>query len=169
MSKPENPTDPSDVFNQSDQSRTTVIIGVGNQLRGDDAAGIEVIRLLRSKPPQNCLLIDAGSTPENYLGPVCHANPELIIIVDAAEMDETPGTIRELDPGMLEWRSLHTHSSNLSLLISYLRQETTAEISMIGIQPAQRELGAPLSSEVKRAVDTLVLRLADNAQLSDTL
>src|SRR5436190_753858 len=74
------------------------ILGVGNQFRSDDAAGVLVARALASREcaleTEHLLIIEAGHAPENTTGELRRFAPDLVLIVDAAEMGETPGTIK---------------------------------------------------------------------------
>jgi hydrogenase 3 maturation protease len=138
---------------------STVIVGIGNLLRGDDGAGVAVVRRLRARGRTQARLIEAGTAPENYLGPITQAQPAAVIIVDAADMGRAPGTIADVDVDESGWPSLSTHAPSLQPLVAYLRAETGARVRLIGIQPAARALDAPLSPEVEAAVGRLVQAL----------
>jgi hydrogenase 3 maturation protease len=64
------------------------VVGVGNELNGDDAAGISVARNLWAdrEIPACCFKIETGSLPENASGPLRRFHPDLVIFVDAAEI-----------------------------------------------------------------------------------
>jgi len=128
-------------------------------LRGDDAAGIEVIRLLKKRKKTNAVLIDAGTVPENYLNKISETNPDIIILIDAADMQQPPGTVLELSPEDLGCFSFSTHSGSLSLVIDYLKQETKADIRLIGIQPGKRDVGAEMTKQVRNAINQLLPEL----------
>jgi len=128
-------------------------------LRGDDAAGVEVIRLLKERKKTNAVLIDAGTVPENYLNKISETNPDIIILIDAADMQQPPGTVLELSPEDLGCFSFSTHSGSLSLVIDYLKQETKADIRLIGIQPGKRDVGAEMTKQVRNAINQLLPEL----------
>ncbi|HBE13024.1 MAG TPA: hydrogenase maturation protease, partial [Clostridiales bacterium] len=74
------------------------ILGVGSELRADDAAGMYLIALLSSSLQDEPVLLIGGSTaPENFTGVIKDYSPDVLLIVDAAHMDATPGEIRILD------------------------------------------------------------------------
>ena len=60
----------------------TVIVGMGNPLRGDDGFGPALIERLRGKVSATC--IDAGIAPENYVGRIVKETPDTILLVDVA-------------------------------------------------------------------------------------
>ena len=134
----------------------TVVVGVGNVLRGDDGAGVEVVRCLRVRGNLTAELIDAGSVPENYLGPITRSRPALVIIIDAADMGCPPGTVREVDSETADWPAFSTHSASLTPLVEFVRSECDARVRVIGVQPHTRELGAHMSPAVIAAVNRVV-------------
>ena len=136
---------------------------MGQELNGDDAAGVLAARALskrqragssdaRRTVPFSLLVIEAAHAPENCLGAIRRFAPDLVILVDAAEMGDPPGTIRWLD-----WRDAgslgtSTHTLSLHMMAKYLAAELTCGIGVIGIQPHDTSLGAPVSPAVRRAI-----------------
>jgi len=136
------------------------ILGVGQALRGDDGVGLAVVRGLRPYTHPNLLLIEAAHAPENCTSQVRCFAPDLVLLVDAAQMDAPPGTIR-----WLEWRncdgvSASTHTMPLSLLGEYFTAVLHCEVALIGIQPASLALGEALSPEATNAAAQVVDALA---------
>lgn len=138
------------------------VVGVGHELNGDDAAGIAVARSLAGLPaPHNRLLvIDAGPAPENTTGLLRRFGPDLVLLVDAAQMGEPPGAIRWLDWRETDGISASTHTLPLHLLARYLVTELGCDVALLGIQPAANTLDAPLSPAVSRAVASIVADLS---------
>ncbi|HQN05393.1 MAG TPA: hydrogenase maturation protease, partial [Anaerolineaceae bacterium] len=62
-----------------------VILGVGNELRGDDAAGVLAVRKLLKKKEKldDVLIIEGAQAPENFTSVIRRFNPHLILIIDA--------------------------------------------------------------------------------------
>ena len=84
-----------------------------------------------------------------------------MIIVDAADMGEPPGTVRVLDPADAEGASFATHGLPLSVLAGYLADEIGCVVVLVGIQPASLAFGEGLSAEVARAVDEVAAMLSE--------
>jgi hydrogenase 3 maturation protease len=139
------------------------ILGIGNELNGDDAAGVFVVRRLKegfareitSHDPERFLLIEAGLAPESFTGPIRRFGPDLVLMVDAASMGEAPGAIAVLD-----WRDStgfgpSTHLQPPSTLAEYLMGELNCGVVLMGIQPDTLDFDAPLSGPVRRAVKEL--------------
>ena len=77
--------DKGQIFEQLNELRgsKTVLVGVGNTLKGDDGAGPLLCRELTGKICAE--LINAGTVPENYIQPIIHKKPQNLIIIDAVE------------------------------------------------------------------------------------
>ena len=133
------------------------IIGIGNLFRSDDAAGILVARALAQRKcaadTNHVLIIEAGSAPENRTGELRRFDPDLVLIIDAAEMGETPGAIRWISEEEIDGMSASTHSLPLSMLIHYLKLELNCDVRLLGIQAVSNEVGEEVNTEVLRAID----------------
>jgi hydrogenase 3 maturation protease len=66
------------------------VVGVGHELRGDDAAGVIAARLLKAVLADDdpVLVVEGGSAPENHTGPLRRFAPDLVLLVDTAQMGE---------------------------------------------------------------------------------
>lgn len=135
-----------------------VLLGVGNRIRGDDAAGPKLIEILEKRLPdkgKEIFLFDGGELPENYLIPIANLKPNLVIIVDAVDFGSRPGTIRLFPIRQIPQDSFSTHRLSLRFLGSYLEKETQAKIYLLGIQPKSIKLEEKLSPEVKKTLRDL--------------
>jgi hydrogenase 3 maturation protease len=146
----------------NDPHCNVAILGVGQRLNGDDAAGIAVANALHPlvAVDPRALVIDAGPAPENCTGTLRKFQPALVIIVDAAQMDLQPGEVRWLD-----WRDTHglsasTHTLPLHMLAKFLTLDLGCEVALIGIQPAYNTVDAPLSEPVQQTVTEIVRDLS---------
>ncbi|MDD5503624.1 MAG: hydrogenase maturation peptidase HycI [Candidatus Thermoplasmatota archaeon] len=138
-----------------------VLMGVGNDMRGDDAAGVEIARALAGTPDWDAL--DCGTVPEDFTGIVRREKPESIVLADAAEIGLAPGQIRRIPKEKMSVLCLTTHNLPLSVLIEYLEEIVGAgNVHLIGIQPKELRLGAPMSKEVENAAKNLVKILKEN-------
>ncbi|MBF0511007.1 MAG: hydrogenase maturation protease [Candidatus Omnitrophica bacterium] len=132
-----------------------VIVGIGNPLRSDDGAGVELVRRLSGQIDAVC--IDAGTSPENYLGKISKLNPDVVLFIDAVDLNQKPGTYRVLEKEDLLQRGFSTHDISPKILIEQLRAySTNLKIYMLGIQPQSLEFGTGLSLSVEKTVDELV-------------
>ena len=130
-------------------------MGVGNELNGDDAAGVAVVRAAKRclRPVETVQWIEAGPTPESFSGPVCRFKPDLLLVIDAAQLDLRPGQIAWIRLEEIDGVSAFTHGLPLSLLAQYIMAQTGCQFGMLGIQAQQTEFGQPVSPAVVRAVE----------------
>jgi len=139
------------------------VLGVGNELNGDDGAGVRVVRALAARlaTAPGLLLIDGGVAPENFTGPLRRFRPDLIVEIDAAHQDQPPGTIAWIDWREADGMSASTHTLPPSVLATYLTADLGCQMALIGVQPASLEMGQPLSPAVAAAVDRLAAQMAE--------
>lgn len=131
-----------------------LILGIGNPLRGDDGFGPELILRIRGIPV-HC--IDAGTTPENYLGPVARMKPKLVLVADAADMGGNPGDAALLGRDEIEQiGGFSTHTMSPALFMQQLEDLCGARILMLAVQPASTAFGQGLSREVEACLQELV-------------
>jgi hydrogenase 3 maturation protease len=143
---------------QSNGRPRVAILGVGQELRGDDALGLVAVRrMAQALPnPAELLLIEAGPVPENFCDPLVRFQPDLVLVIDAASMGQAPGTIAWIEAHQAGGCGFSTHSLPLELWLAYLAAEAGCETAILGIQPLDLALGAPLSRVASRAVTALV-------------
>jgi hydrogenase 3 maturation protease len=132
------------------------VVGIGSELRGDDAAGLALARELGAHLPagfdERLLLIEGGSAPENASGALRRFRPDLVLMLDAAQLGAEPGAVRWLAASQADGFSASTHSLPLHMLAAYLEAELGCAVALLGIQPAALSFDAPLSPPVKDAV-----------------
>ena len=120
-------------LSRPDRPTRIAVVGVGNELYGDDAIGVYIARRLSAS--SNLLVVDACPVPERCTGPLRRFTPDLVILVDAVSMSQPPGTIRYF----AEWHAADsapaTHSLPLDLLRVYLHAELGCNVTLLGIQP----------------------------------
>jgi len=134
-----------------------LLAGIGNRLRGDDAAGLLVISRLKRKRIKNAILLDCGTIPENFTGIIKRLNPTHIIFFDAVEMGKGPGTYAVIDEEEICGGSISTHRQSLRILFRILREGIPdVKIMLIGVQPKSTEFGKRLSRPVDKGVKSIV-------------
>jgi hydrogenase 3 maturation protease len=129
-------------------------------MRYDDAAGVLVARALSHRqgaaPTDRVLIIEAGQAPENRTGELRRFSPDLVLIIDAADMREKPGTIQWVPEESIDGVSASTHSLPLSMLARYLVLELSCTVKLLGIQLDSNDVGERVSANVLQAVDEIV-------------
>jgi len=125
------------------------ILGIGNRLRNDDAAGSIFAEGFRAL---GWISIDSEVMPDSFTGMIRRHNPELLVIVDTCSMDTVPGTIMRVSPDRIADDILYRAGGlPIPVLIRYLN-EFVPEIIFIGIQPENTDFGEKISPEVRRSL-----------------
>ena len=131
-----------------------IILGIGNTLRSDDAAGSVLASRLQGKIPFT--VYDTGANPENYLEKIVKERPDNLVIIDAADFGGKPGEFRVLEAEDLKTVNLFsTHNTSVELLTNYLQSQIKVDIIILIIQPKSIAFGDQLSPEVAGAINKL--------------
>ncbi|MGC8779368.1 MAG: hydrogenase maturation protease [Anaerolineae bacterium] len=144
--------------------RSTLILGLGNPLQGDDGVGCRVIEALEARElPPDVEVLDGG-TPGVGLIHLLEGRRRAILI-DAAEMGRPPGTIARFRPeevvltGAAGRFSLHRSAVADALALAAALNLPLPEIVFYGVQPGRVGWGEGLSDEVAAAIPRLVERI----------
>jgi hydrogenase maturation protease len=139
----------------------TLILGVGNLLVSDDGVGVRVVERLATAYdlPEGVQTLDGGTLGLDllyYLQGVEH-----LLIIDALEMDEEPGTLRRMQgddvPAFLSARMSPHHIGVPDMLaVAKLMDLYPQHVVLWGVQPGSLEMGLELSPAVANQVDVLV-------------
>jgi hydrogenase 3 maturation protease len=150
--------------NKAEKPVRLAVLGIGHELCGDDAVGVRLAGLLRplAAGKEHLLVIEAGPAPENFTGPLRRFQPDLVLLVDAAQMDGRPGAIGWLDLQSIGGISASSHTLPLHILVSYLVSELGCQVALIGIQPEQTFADEPLTASVQAAARLVVQALTES-------
>ncbi|HBA91091.1 MAG TPA: hypothetical protein DCZ08_04755 [Anaerolineaceae bacterium] len=145
----------------SGQLPRVAFVGIGNEFNADDCVGPLIARKLAAKlkPRENVLILDAGTAPENFSGTLRKFQPDLVVLIDAVDMEQPVGTIAWLPWDAVEGMDAFTHGLPPSVLGAYLRQELGCEVGILGIQPASLTFDQPPAREVIASVTRMMGRI----------
>ena len=132
------------------------IMGIGNFDRADDQSGLAVIEKLEKETfPDTIKIINAGPVPEAFTGVIKKFVPDILLVVDAAMMDEEPGVIRAFSESDIDDAYMVTpHKVSMTMYMQYLRHYLKDITGLfIGIQPLSLTYMEEMSQEVKESVD----------------
>jgi hydrogenase maturation protease len=136
------------------------VIGIGQSLRGDDAAGLEAVRRWQEQFPETAnrpeVQIEASELPGLALIEMLN-DVDAAILVDAVQSSAKPGTIHRLSEEELaaftsESKSAHGWGVAETLRMRSQLTDAKVNIHIIGIEAEHMELGAGLSKAVKEAI-----------------
>lgn len=127
------------------------ILCVGSPSRGDDIFGPLVARQIIGRV--NAQVIDGENVPENYLGKIAKADPDTVLLIDAAHFSGQPGQLRLFNPANLDESSFSTHSASLRLIEEYFQAECNSKVLLLAAQPGSVRFGEKPSPQITHAAD----------------
>jgi hydrogenase maturation protease len=138
----------------------TVVIGIGNPDRGDDAAGLAVARRLAARRPAGVTVVEAGGGACGLLD--AWRGGDAVVVVDATSGAGRPGSVHRYEVGRRPlpsaFRHASTHSLGLAAAVELARAlgELPRRLVVVGLEGRDFEPGAPLSAEVEQALEAAV-------------
>jgi hydrogenase 3 maturation protease len=111
------------------------IVGIGDELSAFDRLGMLAAEAIERQGIPGIMVLYAGTVPESVTGPLRKIRPGHVILLDAADMDEPPGTLDIIDPGTIRAELFSTHALPLSAVMEFIRQDVGTEVTLLGIQP----------------------------------
>ncbi|GLV50288.1 hypothetical protein TBS_08630 [Thermobispora bispora] len=134
----------------------TVVIGLGNDWRGDDRAGLETVRVLREELPAGgapgVAIVEGGGDLTELID--VWAGADLAVVIDAVRTGAAPGTVHRwagtaAAPG---WRcSSHALGLADALGLGRALGRMPGELLLIGIEGERFAIGAAMSPAVRAA------------------
>lgn len=139
----------------------TLVVGIGNRYRRDDASGLEVISRLRHYNNLPAELVEW----DGDLWGLLHRwrGYQRVIVVDAVAADFAPGTVLRYSwslacplPTTLHWRSSHSASLVDILTLAHTLGCAPPSVVLYGVVGKSFEMGLGLSAEVAKGVERAV-------------
>ncbi len=143
-----------------------LVIGIGNPDRADDAAGLEVVRRIRELTVPGEVTVRELIGDQLALMDAWNGATE-VYVVDAVCSGGTPGAVYQFDAadkltGQFAHRGTHTFSLADAVELARAIGRLPRHLAGYGIEGASFEFGAPMSQQVRAAVDTVAsMLLAD--------
>lgn len=134
------------------------ILGIGNSLRTDDGIGPLIVGSLNTRHP-SIFIEDVGSVPEAFARNLAEFGAQRVIMIDAADMNKSPGHVELVTKDRIGGIALSTHSMPLSFLMLYLEEATDGKTTLLGIQPKSLEFGEGLNPEIAEIAHKIIITL----------
>jgi hydrogenase maturation protease len=144
----------------------TLVVGLGNPLRGDDGVGVRVAQALAEQDLPGDVEVLDGGTLGLGLVPLMEGR-QRVIVVDAADVGRTPGQFVRfrLDGARLmgDDQHLSVHAAGLrdALLLARALKTLPDEVILVGVQPANLEWNSSLSPEVEAAIPGIIATVVE--------
>ena len=138
----------------------TVVLGLGNLIQSDDGVGLFALRRLEQDPrvSPDVSLVEGGTKGLELVPYVCEASH--LLVLDALEVGAPAGTVLRIEGEDLRLLpgSGSAHQLALADLLVALRMlgKEPQQTVLLGVQPANTDLGVQLSPSVEAAVPMLV-------------
>jgi hydrogenase maturation protease len=141
---------------------SVLVVGLGNDWRRDDGAGIRAARLLRGECPSGVVVKEARGEIAELLD--AWQDFETVILIDAASPRSQPGRVHRFDnvaeqpiPGRL-LSSPSTHALGLAEALELARAlgQLPKRVVVYGIEGENFDSGEGLSDAVEKAVQDVV-------------
>ena len=145
-----------------------LIIGLGNDYRGDDAVGRVVARRLKAIEGYNLRV--AEESGEGAILIEVWKKADLAILIDAIHSGGAPGTIYRFDAatrailGRLFHHSTHAFGVVEAIELARSLDQLPARLIVYGIEGKNFESGIGLSVEVQRAADEVFRRVKEETR-----
>ena len=136
------------------------LIGIGQSLRGDDAAGLAAVRLWQAQYPQTVRKVQVELFELPGLGLLDRLEGlQAAVLMDAVHSAAAPGSLYRLDPDELAAFTTGAQSAHgwgvaetLALGRSLYPALAQCRLTLIGIVGEQFDLGAGLSPAIQSAL-----------------
>ena len=145
-----------------------VVIGVGNEYRGDDGSGIAVARRLRERFPAGVTILEESGEGAALME--AWQGATWVMLLDAVRSGALPGTIHRMDahaaPLPAGFFRYSTHAFSVAEAVELARSlgQLPPRVIVYGIEGDNFDLGAGLSHSVEAAVAAVVEQAAEEVR-----
>lgn len=138
-----------------------LVVGCGNELAGDDSAGVEIVRRLQERGDSACQVRTVAYAGVELL----EAFPavDMILFVDAVASGAPPGTLhlvplpsREVELRAIASLSCHGWGLSETLALAQALRRPIPRLMLLGIEADGVDMGAPRSAAVEQAIGAVV-------------
>lgn len=155
-----------------------VVLGIGNTILTDEAAGVRAVELLEQtyQVPANVQVIDGGTSGMEMIEDL--SNLDFLIVIDVVKTGAAPGTVVRIagDEIPVFFRhKLSPHQIGLPDVLASLEllDSLPKEIVVLGVEPISLALGmemtATVAEKVPQLVDQAVAELLAHGYLLEAL
>ena len=147
----------------SSQRSRTLIIGIGNEYRGDDAAGLVIARGLKRQTIADVTVLEQSGEGAALME--AWEGADTVVLIDAVNSGAEAGTIHRIEahaqPVPQRFFRYSTHAFSVAEAIELARAlgELPRRLMVYGIEGKTFKAGNGLSDEVETAVRDVVERV----------
>ena len=144
--------------------KKTIVLGMGNPLRGDDGIGVAVLETLKASYwfSENITIMDAGTSSLQAL--LVMQGYQRVFIIDAADIGGAPGdwrciSIEELSiipEGLIKYGSFHNAGLKDAIALGQILEILPEEMMIYAVQPQDLQISIGLSDTIATAAHEIV-------------
>lgn len=141
----------------------SLVIGIGNQFRGDDAAGLIAARAVKAARVPNVSVMEESGEGSALME--AWKGAEKVILIDAVCSGAAPGTIHRFEahaeklPSNFFHYSTHAFGLAEAIELSRVLRQLPAYVTVYGIEGVNFGAGGELSAAVRDASDKVVHKI----------
>ncbi|MGE5281705.1 MAG: hydrogenase maturation protease [Chloroflexota bacterium] len=141
-----------------------LFVGIGNPLRGDDAAGLLAARALRARAPQGIEVRELEGEPVGLIE--AWDGAEAVVVADAVASGGEPGEVHRVDaaagplPAALAGASTHAMGLAEAVELARALDRLPSRLVVYGIEAASFETGTEPSAAVRAAAERVAEAVA---------
>jgi len=149
---------------KTDGCNPVLVIGIGNEYRGDDAVGIHLARRVRDEWGSAAHVVEAGGEGSRLMD--LWAGRERVLVFDAIRSGSAAGRVHRLDavseavPQDFFHYSSHAFGLAEAVEMSRILGGLPAQLLIYGVEARCFDAGAPMSTEVAAAVEGVLQLVA---------
>jgi hydrogenase maturation protease len=142
-----------------------IIIGIGNEYRSDDRAGLLVLRTLKTEEIAGVVYLENDGDGAAMLA--SWSPDSQVILIDTVSSGAPVGTIHCIDalkeplPAHFSFPSTHLFSVAQALRIAYPLNQLPVSLVIYGIEGQHFELGTTLSLQIEETIQKTVLLISE--------
>lgn len=151
----------ADPFHSGPHFMRAVVLGIGNTILTDEAAGVRAVEALELafKMPAEVLVIDGGTSGMEMIEDL--SNLDFLIVIDVVKTGAAAGTVVKISGDQIPvfFRSkLSPHQIGLPDVLASLELLDTMpkEIVVLGVEPISLELGMEMTPAIAETIPQLV-------------
>jgi hydrogenase 3 maturation protease len=142
------------------------VLGIGMSWKSDDRLGCALARALAKSIPAGgaVRVVNGGEAPENFTSLVRAFAPSHVVLLDAIDHSQAPGSVFLADEGSIAVGDMTSHHLPLKLLMRFLASSIPCRVVLVGVQPLRLRAGNRLSTPVRKTLPPLAAFLASALQ-----
>lgn len=152
------------VTEQAVQNKHSIlIIGIGNQYRGDDGVGLRIAQDIKKMSHDHVTVIEQSGEGISLMD--SWKDSDTVILIDAVHSCAQPGTIHRFDvhtqtiPAKFFHYSTHAFGVAEAIELARALKQLPQNLIVYGIEGKCFEAGIGLSLEVEKAVEEVMMRV----------